>query len=419
MIQKKFCFFPWKETYINPLGNYGICPVENSNFNSNKLSIDHSIEEHWNSQYMRDTRNAFIKGDDLPQCQGCWIDENNNKTSMRQRRNHRYLSITDPDHSNEIIKKLIQSTGADGSFPNLPTAFNVSTGDTCQLRCIECSPTFSRSIVKDYQKLGWHKSFKTRRDPTTFNVVLDQIDIDQHLWELLKKSAADMDWLTLTGGEPTISRSLLQFLKWLIEKDLAKKIDLVICTNAVNIKNEFIDTVSKFKSCVFSISVDAHGQLDEYIRYPTNWAKKEKIVHNLIKTFPSSVIHQVVSSLNINQFDKMIDWTLSNNYLLVPQILTSPDNLNFQHLPDDLKDHARNLLLNLQTRFNNHDSNNSNLYDRVGYLSKTISGMLNHLNKPADAKMWQETVDIVKSYDTIRPVPLHAINSYFQKYTAK
>jgi len=419
MTQRKFCFFPWKEAYINPLGNYGICPVENSNFNKDKISIDVPIQEHWNSQYMRDTRRAFINGDDLPQCQGCWTDENNNKTSMRQRRNHRYLSITDPEFDNEVIKQLVQNTTEDGRIEELPTAFNVSTGDTCQLRCIECSPTFSRSILKDYQKLGWDKSFKTRRDSATFSVVLDQVDIDQHVWEILRNSADSMEWLTLTGGEPTLSKPLVHFLKWLIEKNLAKNINILICTNAVNIKKEFTDVVSKFKSCVFSISVDAYGQLDEYIRYPTNWAKKEKIVSNLISLFPGSSIHQVVSSLNINQFDKMVDWALSNNYLLVPQILTSPDNLSFHHLPNDLKDHARSLLLSLNDKLDQHKLDNSNLYDQIGYLSKTIGGMLNHLEKPANTDVWQETVEIVKSYDRIRPAPLHTINPYFLKYTAK
>jgi len=419
LMQKKFCCLPWVEGYTNTVGTYGICCQENSNFNLKKIPINESLQNHWNGEHIRSTRLKFINGEALPQCQVCWTDEDNGKISMRHRRNHRYLDSPDPGFDDPGVVQLINATDKDGYFTHAPRAFNFSVGTICQLRCIECSPSYSRSILKDYHKLGWSDSFKTRKDPETFNIMLDQKKLDQHLWPMLESIADTVEWLQITGGEPTLSRPLSTFLDWCVERDIAKNISVLICTNAVNIKPEFIDIMGKFKLCIFSFSVDGYGNLDEYIRYPTNWDKKEKIIRDMMPMFPHSGICMAVGSLNINLFDRMVDWALDNNYLLNPQIITVPDNLSFRHLPNDLKNHARDLLHSIKHKLSDKEiqADKTNFFDKIGYLSDGINGMLKYLDEPADLDAWKETIEIVRAYDTIRPVPLHKINPWFLGHT--
>lgn len=416
---KKFCIIPWHEGFINTVGTYGLCCKENSDYNPHKVPINQPLDAYWNSDYMRKTRLAFVNGDALPQCQVCWTDEDSGKISMRNRRNQRYLGEPEPAFDSPAVADLLANTGADGHLSRAPRAFNLSVGTVCQLRCIQCSPSYSRSIIKDYQKLGWADSFKTRRDPDTFDITLDQLDMDQHLWPMLQDVADTVEWLQITGGEPTMSRPLLKFLRWCVDQGLARNISVLIATNAVNIKPEFVAVMREFKMCIWHFSVDGYGELDEYIRWPTNWAKKERIIQELMPQFPKSCISMAVGSMNINQFDQMVDWVLQNDYLLNPQIITCPDNLSLRHLPADLKDHARALLQACVERVQKHGPglDASNLFDKTGYLINGINALSNYLNEPADPAVWQQTVGIVRAYDTIRGRALHEINPWFRGHT--
>lgn len=417
MPSTKICAVPWTEAYTTTMGTYGLCCIENSDFNHDKVGLDQPFQNHWNGPYMKSVRQKFMDGSDLPQCQVCWHDETCGKTSMRQRRNQRYLGEPDPGTGNQQLAEILAITDQDGHTDCMPTGINFSTGTTCQLRCIECSPSYSRSIVKDYQKLEWNPNFKTRRAPDTFDIIMDQNLLDQHLWPMLRDIAPTLRWLQITGGEPTISRTLLDFLQWMIEQGYHAQTSIVINTNAVNIKQEFIHTLQKFKLVIFGLSVDGHGDLDEYIRYPTRWDKKSKMIDQLIDLFPKSNIITAVTSLNINKLDDLIEWTLMHGYDLTPLIVSRPDNLSCHHLPEALKDQARSMLQSCQTLI--AAKIKTSTQDKVAghqELHSALSGLINYMDRPRTELTWQQAVDIMRSYDTIRPRSIGDLNPVLRSY---
>jgi molybdenum cofactor biosynthesis enzyme MoaA len=226
---------------------------------------------------------------------------------------------------------------------------------------------------------------------------------------MLETFAEDVEWLQITGGEPTLSKPLSRFLRSLINRGLANSINLLINTNAVNVKEDFLDIVRQFQVCVFSLSVDGHGELDEYIRFPTQWNKKETIIKNIMAEFSSSSICMTINSLNINMFNQMFEWGVNNCYRMHLILLINPEELSFRHMPEHMKDHARGIIASVLERLSQIP-----LQNHTGEFVDSVKSMLNYLDLPRDELKWQQCLNIVRAYDTIRDRPLCEINTFFK-----
>ena len=80
---KTFCMAPWTHTYISPQMERRLCCAsreESHNFNqyidtadaknSNDITLL-TLEQHWNSDYMKDVRLKLMAGEEISQCQTC------------------------------------------------------------------------------------------------------------------------------------------------------------------------------------------------------------------------------------------------------------------------------------------------------------------------------------------------------------
>ena len=303
----KFCSVPWNELYITSNGTYGLCCMEDQNVNQQRIPLTQKVSQHWNSEYMKSVRQSFVNGEQLPQCQHCWRDEEAGKVSGRLRRNQQYYGQGEILINDPIITPTLNQTQPDGHTDHPVKGLFFSVGNLCQLRCIDCSPSYSRSILKDYEKLGWGANTKNRRFIMQQDLLHNDTQHDQSLWERIEEVGA-VEWIRVQGGEPSISKPLLKFLRRYAEKGYAEHTTIFIITNAVNVKQEFIDALKPFRQVKFELSVDGVGALDEYVRYPTNWAKKECTIDQLLSEFPGGVIHSTMYSLNIGGLPELIRW---------------------------------------------------------------------------------------------------------------
>jgi len=160
----KFCSVPWLDLYVSPTGHFGLCcSADHNDMNDlDRVSVEKPIEMHWNSNFMKSIRQKFMSGSIPSICKNCVRDESVGIMSRRQRMNQRYVLEQDPSHDNIRVKELLLSTKDDGSSMSPLQGLDLSLGDTCQIRCIQCSPSYSRSISKDYEKLGWNYNDKNR-----------------------------------------------------------------------------------------------------------------------------------------------------------------------------------------------------------------------------------------------------------------
>lgn len=412
MTKHKFCTIPWTELYSNSLGNYGLCCMENVKYSGSKLPITAPVELHWNSDYMKSVRQRFVQGGDLPECNQCWAEEDAGKVSVRNRRNLRYVGIADPSISDSAIEKILNSTTESGFTTFKPLALHFSVGSVCQLRCIQCSPSYSRSILKDYEKLGWNVEYKNRRNFKYFDAVLDQQTIDSNLWNNLKSFAGEgIEWIQVTGGEPNLSKPLFEFLQWCIDNDFAKNISIVLNSNGVNIKSEFLSLLEKFKLVLLNVSVDGVELLDEYIRYPTKWEEKEKNITEIMCRFPKSSIVTTVSSLNVNELGPLVEWSIEKNYLHNFILLTDPESLSVRHLPNHIKYLAKEKLSSVLKNINSKNVESSDFYNKTLYIKNGIESVLSYIDQPGDTEQWEQFLTIVEGYDKIRSFTLKSVNS--------
>ena len=75
---KYFCAAPWTHTYVSPQGERRLCCASREEASFQKQYIDSgtaegkfepvSLEEHWNSDYMKDIRKRMLNGEKLSQC---------------------------------------------------------------------------------------------------------------------------------------------------------------------------------------------------------------------------------------------------------------------------------------------------------------------------------------------------------------
>lgn len=413
----KFCSLPWVDLNLGPTGHYGLCCEADHSAHTGKDRVPASqpIEIHWNSGFMKSIRRQFISGEIPDICHSCKRDESVGIRSRRQRANLRYIGEASPDIDHPLVRSLLDQTSADGHSNAQLKGVDISIGNSCQLRCIHCSPSYSRSVAKDYQKLGLDYNDKNRMPISIIDRITHQEPIIYNVLDQLKKSIDSIEYIKFVGGEPSITRSLLEFLTWCVDAGHSRHLTILLYTNAVTVNDKFVALLRNFQRVLLGISLDGIGPVDEWIRYPTNWERKSNNIKKLTQAFPDSFIATTLFSLNIHDLSTMIEWCRSNGYRHSVNTLNWPDEFSIRHLPIDAKKDLANTLDDFaQTLPLDHDD------DRVltdsqyrSFIKKTIDFMLMN---DADPIQWAKCLDTIKSYNAIRPRNLQEVNPFFKEF---
>ena len=125
-MSKKFCSVPWRELTFSSQNQYSVCCKWDESKSVGLVDSNNSINEHWNGKLMKDLRQKFINGDNIPECAWCWKDEKANKVSARLRRNQHYYGQADIIFSsntmhhiediNEVVKGMDLLLKDDGTI---------------------------------------------------------------------------------------------------------------------------------------------------------------------------------------------------------------------------------------------------------------------------------------------------------------
>ena len=168
-----FCPLPFVHLATRPNGDVRVCCTANASgagIDDNKgaglvtedgvnMNLrEHTIEQVWNSKFMRDTRLQLLNDQVPVSCTKCFQEEANGITSKRQWETEVWNEQLDMD-------SIVDSITADGTLPvNIPY-FDLRLGNMCQLKCVMCSPHDSSSWIKDW-KLQYpkYKSIELKQD---------------------------------------------------------------------------------------------------------------------------------------------------------------------------------------------------------------------------------------------------------------
>jgi sulfatase maturation enzyme AslB (radical SAM superfamily) len=129
-----------------------------------------------------------------------------------------------------------------------------------------CKPHDSDLIDKEFKKI---EIVVPTRPKIWGNY--DHIDVEKLLPEARIYS---------TGGEPTIIPEFYEFLEKCVRLGRTD-LDITFNTNAQKVSDKLINLLKQFKNVNFSVSVDGHGKVNEYIRWGSDWSKTLDNIHKL------------------------------------------------------------------------------------------------------------------------------------------
>jgi hypothetical protein len=105
---------------------------------------DHTIEEIWNSDHMKQTRLQMLNGEIPTSCTKCFEEESKGVVSKRQWETREWENKID-------IQSIVDKTAPDGSLEADIPYFDLRLGNVCNLKCVMCSPHDSSSWIKDWK----------------------------------------------------------------------------------------------------------------------------------------------------------------------------------------------------------------------------------------------------------------------------
>jgi organic radical activating enzyme len=403
----KFCPLPWIHLATRPNGDVRLCCTSNASgagaIDSKESGLviqdghimnlrDYSIEEVWNSPQMKATRLQMMNNEIPASCTKCFEEESKGITSKRQWETVVWKERLD-------IDAIVSTTKEDGSLPVSIPYFDLRLGNLCQLKCIMCSPHDSSSWIKEW-KLQYPK-YKT------LELIKDQKWDDRnrdYTWyqnnkflNEMKQQATFIKELYFAGGEPLLIPEHYKILEFMVETGNAQNCVLRYNSNGLELPEKLFDLWKHFKEVKFNFSIDAVGDRNDYIRYPSKW---NDVVTNLerLDDTPDNITVNIacaVQLLNISSVTELVHWKASKNFkkinkapygagLIGTHLVYLPSYLNVRVLPKHLKDQVA---------------------EQIDYFCFRQSKNAEFQNNPYGLKRWQGLVHYMGSEDWSHKIP--------------
>jgi hypothetical protein len=334
----------------------------------------------------------MLAGEVPNSCTKCFSEESQGITSKRQWETKVWEERID-------IKSIVEQTETDGSIPVSIPYFDLRLGNTCQLKCIMCSPHDSSSWIKDW-KLQYpkYKTIELKEDQrwdNTFDYTWYQ---DSGFLNSVKNQSKQIKELYFAGGEPLLIPEHYKILEFMIAEGSAGNCILRYNSNGLELPERLFELWSYFKEVKFNFSVDAVGEQNNYIRYPSKW---EDIVNNLYRLddTPNNITVNIacaVQLLNVSRIPELVEWKLAQNFkkinlppygagLIGTHLVYLPSYLNIRVLPVDIKQNVSKIVEN----FCNLHRNNTEF-----------------VNNPYGQQRWQGLVQYMMAEDWTSKLPV-------------
>ena len=211
-------------------------------------------------------------------------------------------------------------------------------GNLCNLKCRMCNPYSSSIWAKEWNKVVT-KEEQISQDEVTRLAQMDWPTKDK-TWDNIKEIMPSVEMIYFTGGEPTLTLQQMSLLEYCIDNNYTN-VTLKYNTNLTNIPDKLVDYWQHFKQVKLNASVDAYGDLDRYIRYPSSWKKIDENLRRFkaMKNVRLEV-HCTVQIYNILKLHELFDYLNPMRIPVYLNILNHPEQLNIRVLPEELKDKA-------------------------------------------------------------------------------
>ncbi len=307
------CRYFWEHLCVRPDFNMKpCCRFDMSSYKEIPLAPE--IDKVLNHPTLQECRANAIAGKKNIGCKKCYSQEAQGTNSLRQ-------------HVNDGWSPKLRE-----SFSVLPEdvkSVELFVGDTCNLKCVSCRPQLSSRWREDYHKLNW--SLEARRPAEGVIHFVSQF--------------RNLNHIKLVGGEPFLMKDHKLLLKTLSAQS-PNDLTLEYFTNCTVIpSSDEFKLWKTFKAIRLYLSIDAVGETNDYMRYPSKWRQVNQTCNELLEicqTLDNVTVDVAVtvSVLNVRELNSLEDWFLEKKqeYPLSPlrdlifNPLMDPDFLSLANL---------------------------------------------------------------------------------------
>ena len=406
-----FCPLPWIHLATRPNGDVRVCCTANASGAGvtddkeaglvkqdgiNMNLREHSVEEVWNSEHMRNTRLQMLNNIVPSSCRKCFEEESKGIKSKRYWETEVWKERLD-------IDGIVAQTQASGSLPvNIPY-FDLRLGNMCNLKCVMCSPHDSSSWIKDWKLQYPQYTNEQLKQDQNWNPNFDYTWYKKGTFiESMKSQAQYIKELYFAGGEPLMIPEHFAILEFMVTEGFAKDCIIRYNSNGTIIDQRTLDLWSKFKQVKFNFSLDAVNERNDYIRYPSKFKEIETNLQMLDNTSDNIVVNIAcaVQALNVHHIVDLAEWKLAQNFKKINQapygagliglhLVYLPSHMNVRVLPKKIKEQVSEKIINFATSLNRDIEFNTNSYGKERWL-----GLVNYMN----AEDWSHKLPALQQY---------------------
>jgi pyruvate-formate lyase-activating enzyme len=293
-----FCAFPFIELLVDR-GNTTVCCRS-----TRPITPIHQLKDYKTDPNYQVIRQKMLAGERIPEhCGSCYALEDLGIMSARKQETVEW--------ANRLQFKSVQ----DFCAVSKPVYYEVRASNKCNLQCRMCGPDSSHLIDREYRQIGLIDRFQS--PAKKFGGGFDIVE-----FENLKK-------LYIAGGEPLVMHETYAFLDRCIRENKTD-FELLINTNGTKLSERFKQILGHFSNLQFIFSIDAFGDLNHYIRWPSDW---DVIVENwqyLRDQGHKVTVNTTVSIYNIHRLHELYQF-IDDQFpgtLVHCQIVESPGYLS-------------------------------------------------------------------------------------------
>ena len=275
---KTFCMAPWSHTYVSPQGERRLCcasreksswikqyiDVENEDKNTEFVSTN--LDDHWNSEYMKDIRKRLMAGKEIEQCQVCNYKLLNLNTYRGYFNNQLF-----PHKIDEAFEK----TREDGYTEMKPISYDYRISNLCNFKCRMCGDQLSSSWESERRQMkNWTPEgdpWMTPENRTKLQTFTKEV-LEKELWQAVNEERIEeIYWV---GGEPLMFQIHWDIMEHLVKTGQSKNVVVRYNTNLSRVEWRGIklyDLLKHFKHVNISASIDGTGKIVEYVRDGIKW----------------------------------------------------------------------------------------------------------------------------------------------------
>ncbi len=267
------CLAPWVHTYLSPQTERRLCCASREPAQNFRQYIDTSagtgryipltLEQHWNSEHMRDVRRRMMAGETLPECEVC-NDKLLNTDVYRSYFTHLFSHKYD---------EIIASTDSTGYTTMKPISWDYRFSNLCNFKCRICGDMLSSSweseqrinntINYDNPQNLWMKP-EIRKEISAFQ----DSQVEQEFSDAVEEHRVEeVYWV---GGEPLMYEQHWRYMRRIIELGDGKNVYARYNTNLSRINyrgiNLYSDILNHLRDWQICASLDGTEEIGEYIR---------------------------------------------------------------------------------------------------------------------------------------------------------